>query len=566
MLVPIFGNMGLNTLYQWHKSGLHPFNLYAPQAQTNQPLIIDGYLSGPWPALLHDIFHAQGMNLLSTKGRQRIFDQFISVVSLLQERIISRAADFDTETEIKSRENYLTDIIERLYDFNLSVPSAYSEQKERIISWSEFKNYLKNCIERLYNFIFSRPKNYSEQKVTLNRYLRFAFTKVFPNDSLDSNMLYSSNENAIKPIGFPIADHMYFLLHQFLHEPQYAGYKDTISFILNSVDNTGQFRDPKVLLALRTVAKNAVKNPNKLIADPNALKSCQVDWFEWVKLIYSTDDSLPLWIKINNDSARRQELLRMMSKGFTFFSFHLKMTEEKKGEFKTFLFTLLKDEQIFGLFERAITDKNLDRFKDLIKYKANINVESDCLTPLYIVAERGYKDMVTLLLDHPSCNVDIRNAWGGTALSVASINGYPGIVKLLLDKGADPYATFTKSFASSERATLLDKVIGNIGIKSKKDENQYIEKQYEIAKILIEAMVLKKLNKPKPSVLEKNEELSGYWDELNKKGVETNKEMQHSDKHGFFQNKGRVKVSEIPRNGPREEGRPSLSSSRCVLQ
>lgn len=55
-------------------------------------------------------------------------------------------------------------------------------------------------------------------------------------------------------------------------------------------------------------------------------------------------------------------------------------------------------------------------------------------------AEKGYKDIVQILISHRSVDFDGRNENGETALALASQNGHSDIVKMLLDYNADAEA------------------------------------------------------------------------------------------------------------------------------
>ena len=58
-------------------------------------------------------------------------------------------------------------------------------------------------------------------------------------------------------------------------------------------------------------------------------------------------------------------------------------------------------------------------------------------TPLLISAEKGYKNIVKLLLDTGKADVNSTDEEGRTPLLLAAGKGYGGIVQLLLENGAD---------------------------------------------------------------------------------------------------------------------------------
>jgi ankyrin repeat protein len=61
-------------------------------------------------------------------------------------------------------------------------------------------------------------------------------------------------------------------------------------------------------------------------------------------------------------------------------------------------------------------------------------------TPLMRTSHEGHVDTVRCLLDHPSvaAMINQRNGGGFTALLLACNQGWEGVVRALLDKGADP--------------------------------------------------------------------------------------------------------------------------------
>jgi ankyrin repeat protein len=60
---------------------------------------------------------------------------------------------------------------------------------------------------------------------------------------------------------------------------------------------------------------------------------------------------------------------------------------------------------------------------------------------LWKAAERGYKEVVEVLLATSTINVNVRSTAGQTPLFWAAANGYSKVVRLLLDYGAEPNYT-----------------------------------------------------------------------------------------------------------------------------
>ena len=81
--------------------------------------------------------------------------------------------------------------------------------------------------------------------------------------------------------------------------------------------------------------------------------------------------------------------------------------------------------------------RNATRVQQFIDEGVNINIQNPYdNTLLILVADYGYADMVTVLLNGKA-DPDIRNIDGSTALMAASRNSHLDIVNLLIEAGAD---------------------------------------------------------------------------------------------------------------------------------
>jgi ankyrin repeat protein len=77
--------------------------------------------------------------------------------------------------------------------------------------------------------------------------------------------------------------------------------------------------------------------------------------------------------------------------------------------------------------------------RHLVDHGAHVQLFSTCsdrTTPLITASHRGYTDVVSVLLEHPACDLDATNAYGETALIAAASYGHLGIVRALLSAHA----------------------------------------------------------------------------------------------------------------------------------
>jgi len=85
----------------------------------------------------------------------------------------------------------------------------------------------------------------------------------------------------------------------------------------------------------------------------------------------------------------------------------------------------------------AISEGNIDRVKELITDKANFHDELSH-RPLQLAALKGFKEIVSLLLDSEYVNINARDYRERTAIYAAKSRGHQSIVDLLLSHHAKP--------------------------------------------------------------------------------------------------------------------------------
>src|SRR5262245_816197 len=90
---------------------------------------------------------------------------------------------------------------------------------------------------------------------------------------------------------------------------------------------------------------------------------------------------------------------------------------------------------------RAAEDGDLERARELIRERAALNAfDAIGYTPLHHAVKNRHVSMIKLLLDAGAdINAREEQTNSDTAISVAAADSSPEIVKLLLERGADPF-------------------------------------------------------------------------------------------------------------------------------
>lgn len=285
---PVFGSLGLKTLYNWHAQDFHPVSLYATQIISN-PKDADGYRCGPFALWLHDIGHAFWASMLSKSQRDYIFTTYIPALRRLKEI----AEQYGDRVSVE----FLEEVEGKAYDFDLTTIHDYRDKTTRL------ETYLAHTMGR----------NSAHPSCVYTRACEF------------------------EAIGRAQGDRVYFLLHYCLYDPKVsesgkAVYKTLINFI-----STGEnYRNQRIVGALQTLAKNATLNPQALFAQgpPPEHKGTALNW---QLLLHSGLSSEKLWIEITEDNDLADDLLGMIEQGLNFFHPYLPMTPVKKGIWLDFL-------------------------------------------------------------------------------------------------------------------------------------------------------------------------------------------------------------------------------------
>jgi ankyrin repeat protein len=107
----------------------------------------------------------------------------------------------------------------------------------------------------------------------------------------------------------------------------------------------------------------------------------------------------------------------------------------------------------FALFPKnerlrwAASEGNTTRVRNLVARGAQVNSgDEDGITPLMLAAAAGHEETVRELIRlGADVNIKAHPYPGDTALYYAVLNNHPGVIKILLDSGADPNAKMAEN-------------------------------------------------------------------------------------------------------------------------
>jgi ankyrin repeat protein len=133
----------------------------------------------------------------------------------------------------------------------------------------------------------------------------------------------------------------------------------------------------------------------------------------------------------------------------------------------------------------------------LIGHNADVNKHKYGITPLYLAVffchKDIVKDIVKLLIEQRDTVINKLGECGITPLCAAVWRGHMDVVELLIRYGADVNLADKQGFTPLDRAVECNHIA--------------------IAKLLIFNIFLKNLAEEKPAAIQKNKELSDYWQE-----------------------------------------------------
>lgn len=277
---PVLGDLGLETLLQWHSQNFHPVSLYASQIVSN-PNNTDGFRCGPFPMWLHDIGHSFWGSMLTKMQRDFIFTCFIP--ALRQLRDLAEAYNDEKTSE------FLKEAERAACDFDLTAISYYADRQTR------FDIYLAHTI----------GKSPIYEVCVYNGMYEF------------------------EAIGQAEGDRFYFLLHYALFTAETPkAFKEVYRTLISFITTGKNYREQRVISALQKLAKQAAMEPDALFTSGLHLGNWDVP--TWQRLLNSSRTSAEIWFSLTGDADQAEELLQLIEQGLNFFHPYLPMVPAKR--------------------------------------------------------------------------------------------------------------------------------------------------------------------------------------------------------------------------------------------
>lgn len=284
--MPIYGNIGKNTLLDLHQRNLHPLPLYSPHVKNNT-LKVHEYVCGPIPALMHDWGHIVWGSLLKAEEREKLFKHIIPQLSFLKDEAYAHRD--------RNLEEAIDEIIEKANDFNLTPIEYYIDPRTRFTTYLQ-RIFNTRHIDKFYQYWISQDpdKFYSIGDIPQDSFL-FWVNRLAQDSRLtkEEQSIWSQLAN--------------------LFNEECRGFKrdDVVDAIINAAKDNMMPCDNQV---------DSVDEPN---------------WEKWLKLLTDTKDSQELW---NQVKTKYHSDLLTLSRCYHLNYFHpyLPMTDERRKMFIDF--------------------------------------------------------------------------------------------------------------------------------------------------------------------------------------------------------------------------------------
>ena len=107
----------------------------------------------------------------------------------------------------------------------------------------------------------------------------------------------------------------------------------------------------------------------------------------------------------------------------------------------------------------AAVEGRMSDVRRLLKDRVDVNAADEAgSTPLHFASQQGYDEIAEALLDAGAL-VDVKDSWGNTPLwkAVFAFQGDPRLVRLLLERGANPDAVNNSGRTPRGMAAKLDR-------------------------------------------------------------------------------------------------------------